>query len=90
MYSWHIFLLPVAVVGLVVAHVLLVRRHGIVPPFILDEHKTLAAVATDGAAPPTAEAERSAAAEAADVPDRQSEPAIEAQSPPTGEPEPTG
>ena len=26
-------LLPLAVVGLVVAHVLLVRKHGVVPPF---------------------------------------------------------
>jgi Cytochrome b(N-terminal)/b6/petB len=33
MYSYHIFLLPLVVVGLVVAHVLLVRKHGIVPPF---------------------------------------------------------
>jgi len=36
MYSYHVFLLPLAVVGLVGAHVLLVRRHGIVPPFRLD------------------------------------------------------
>jgi quinol-cytochrome oxidoreductase complex cytochrome b subunit len=28
-----VFLLPLAVVGLVVAHILLVRKHGIVPPF---------------------------------------------------------
>jgi hypothetical protein len=33
MYSYHILLLPVAVVALVVAHVLLVRKHGVVPPF---------------------------------------------------------
>jgi quinol-cytochrome oxidoreductase complex cytochrome b subunit len=33
MYSWHVLLLPVAVVALVIAHVLLVRRHGVVPPF---------------------------------------------------------
>jgi ubiquinol-cytochrome c reductase cytochrome b subunit len=33
MYSYHVLLLPVAVVALVVAHVLLVRRHGVVPPF---------------------------------------------------------
>jgi quinol-cytochrome oxidoreductase complex cytochrome b subunit len=33
MYSWHILLFPVAVVALVIAHVLLVRRHGVVPPF---------------------------------------------------------
>ncbi len=36
MYSWHIFLLPMAVVGLVVAHILLVRRHGVVPPYPLE------------------------------------------------------
>ena len=35
MYSYHVFLLPLAVVALVVAHVLLVRKHGIVPPFPL-------------------------------------------------------
>ncbi len=32
-YDYHVFLLPLVVVGLVVAHVLLVRRHGVVPPF---------------------------------------------------------
>jgi len=37
MYSYHILLLPVAVVALVVAHVLLVRKHGVVPPFELGE-----------------------------------------------------
>jgi ubiquinol-cytochrome c reductase cytochrome b subunit len=36
MYSYHVLLLPLAVVGLVAAHVLLVRRHGVVPPFPLD------------------------------------------------------
>jgi quinol-cytochrome oxidoreductase complex cytochrome b subunit len=35
MYSYHVLLLPAAVVGLVIAHVLLVRRHGVVPPFEL-------------------------------------------------------
>ena len=35
MYSYHVLLLPVVVVGLVSAHVLLVRRHGVVPPFEL-------------------------------------------------------
>ena len=33
MYTWHVILLPVAVVALVVWHVLLVRRHGVVPPY---------------------------------------------------------
>jgi quinol-cytochrome oxidoreductase complex cytochrome b subunit len=32
MYSYHVLLLPLAVVGIVVAHILLVRKHGIVPP----------------------------------------------------------
>jgi ubiquinol-cytochrome c reductase cytochrome b subunit len=32
MYSYHVLLLPLAVVGLVAAHILLVRKHGIVPP----------------------------------------------------------
>jgi hypothetical protein len=36
MYSYHVLLLPAAVIGLVIAHVLLVRRHGVVPPFVLD------------------------------------------------------
>jgi quinol-cytochrome oxidoreductase complex cytochrome b subunit len=93
MYSWHIFLLPVAVVALVAAHVLLVRKHGIVPPFVLDEHKAiLAAAASDGAAAaPAAEAEmdRPAAAQAGDAPGGQPEPASEAGTEPTGEPEPT-
>ena len=35
MYSWHIYLLPMAVVALVGVHVLLVRKHGVVPPFEL-------------------------------------------------------
>jgi ubiquinol-cytochrome c reductase cytochrome b subunit len=39
MYSYHILLLPLAVLGLVVAHVLLVRKHGVVPPFRLPEVK---------------------------------------------------
>ena len=33
MLMWHIVLLPLAVGVLVVLHVLLVRRHGVVPPF---------------------------------------------------------
>jgi hypothetical protein len=37
MYSYHVLLLPAAVVALVVAHVLLVRRHGVVPPFALED-----------------------------------------------------
>ena len=33
MYTFHVILLPTVVVALVVAHVLLVRRHGVVPPY---------------------------------------------------------
>jgi quinol---cytochrome c reductase cytochrome b subunit, bacillus type len=33
MYSYHVLLLPAAVIALVIAHVLLVRKHGVVPPF---------------------------------------------------------
>ena len=36
MYSYHVLLLPIAVVVLVSAHVLLVRRHGVVPPIELE------------------------------------------------------
>ena len=36
MYSYHVLLLPVALVVLVSAHVLLVRRHGVVPPIELE------------------------------------------------------
>ncbi|HEV3092898.1 MAG TPA: cytochrome b N-terminal domain-containing protein [Solirubrobacteraceae bacterium] len=43
MYSWHILLFPVAVVALVAGHVLLVRRHGVVPPFELAERSEPAA-----------------------------------------------
>ena len=56
MYTYHVLLLPVAVVGLVVAHVLLVRRHGVVPPFPLHEVGRTAATeapAPSAAAPPT-------------------------------------
>ena len=48
MYSYHVLLLPLAVVGLVVAHVLLVRKHGVVPPFQLPAAKP----ATDSGSPP--------------------------------------
>jgi hypothetical protein len=46
MYSYHVLLLPVAVIAFVSAHVLLVRRHGVVPPFELDKRR-LAFVASD-------------------------------------------
>jgi ubiquinol-cytochrome c reductase cytochrome b subunit len=37
MYSYHVLLLPLAVVAIVAAHILLVRKHGIVPPFQLSD-----------------------------------------------------
>ena len=37
MYSYHVLLLPLAVATLVAAHILLVRKHGIVPPFQLSD-----------------------------------------------------
>ncbi len=35
MYTYHVILLPVVVIALAVWHVLLVRRHGVVPPYQL-------------------------------------------------------
>jgi len=37
MYSYHVLLLPAAVVAIVTAPVLQVRKHGVVPPFELRE-----------------------------------------------------
>jgi Cytochrome b(N-terminal)/b6/petB len=33
MFTWHVVLLPLGIVALVIVHVLLVRKHGVVPPF---------------------------------------------------------
>jgi quinol-cytochrome oxidoreductase complex cytochrome b subunit len=51
MYSYHILLLPALVVAIVIAHVLLVRKHGVVPPFRLSAATQTAgaSVAQDGA-----------------------------------------
>jgi ubiquinol-cytochrome c reductase cytochrome b subunit len=54
MYSYHVFLLPLAVVALVTGHVLLVRRHGVVPPFVLEQPSD----ATAGPARPPAPRDR--------------------------------
>ncbi len=43
MYSYHVLLLPVAVIAIVVWHVLLVRKNGVVPPFELQQAKAVAA-----------------------------------------------
>jgi ubiquinol-cytochrome c reductase cytochrome b subunit len=50
MYSYHILLLPTAMIALVAAHVLLVRRHGVVPPFALAAADSHAAEADRAAA----------------------------------------
>ena len=49
MYSYHVLLLPVAVIALVGAHVLLVRKHGVVPPFELEQRKAALATAAASA-----------------------------------------
>jgi ubiquinol-cytochrome c reductase cytochrome b subunit len=36
MLMWHIVLLPLVIGVLTVVHILLVRRHGVVPPFALE------------------------------------------------------
>jgi ubiquinol-cytochrome c reductase cytochrome b subunit len=54
MYSYHILLLPAAVVVLVIAHVLLVRKHGVVPPFELSEKLAAAGGAAGGTVATTA------------------------------------
>jgi quinol-cytochrome oxidoreductase complex cytochrome b subunit len=33
MFTWHVVLLPLGIVALVVVHLLLVRKHGVVEPF---------------------------------------------------------
>ncbi len=53
MYSYHVLLLPLAVVALVAAHVLLVRKHGIVPPFDLSARANAIGLADDTRAVPT-------------------------------------
>jgi ubiquinol-cytochrome c reductase cytochrome b subunit len=52
MYSYHIYLLPVAVVLLVAAHVLLVRRNGVVPPFEVEQRLGSRPSATAGTESP--------------------------------------
>ena len=40
MFTWHVVLLPVAIVALTIGHLLLVRSHGVVPP--IEETEPLA------------------------------------------------
>jgi quinol-cytochrome oxidoreductase complex cytochrome b subunit len=51
MYSWHVLLLPVAVVVLVSLHVLLVRKHGVVPPFEFEQRRAALGASGDGQPP---------------------------------------
>jgi hypothetical protein len=53
MYSYHVLLLPVAVVVLVTAHVLLVRRHGVVPPFDVQVRRAQMTSPPDATTAPT-------------------------------------
>jgi ubiquinol-cytochrome c reductase cytochrome b subunit len=47
MYSYHVLLLPVAVMALIAAHILLVRKHGIVPPFDLSTRANATGLETE-------------------------------------------
>jgi ubiquinol-cytochrome c reductase cytochrome b subunit len=61
MYSYHMLLLPAAVVLLVGMHVLLVRKHGVVPPFTLEQRRAALAAAPssggDGSGAPNEQAQ---------------------------------
>jgi Cytochrome b(N-terminal)/b6/petB len=61
MYSYHVLLLPAAVVLLVGMHVLLVRKHGVVPPFTLEQRRAALAAAPssggDGSGAPNEQAQ---------------------------------
>jgi quinol-cytochrome oxidoreductase complex cytochrome b subunit len=54
MYSYHVLLLPIAVIALVAAHVLLVRKHGVVPPFGLERRTAAPAAKPDAESPAAA------------------------------------
>jgi ubiquinol-cytochrome c reductase cytochrome b subunit len=56
MLMWHIVLLPIGVVVIAGLHVLLVRRHGIVPPFAEDDGKEAEVDAKETAGAPEASA----------------------------------
>jgi Cytochrome b(N-terminal)/b6/petB len=64
MYSYHVLLLPAAVVALAAAHVLLVRRHGVVPPFEVSKRRAaLVGVSDSGGIGRPAEPAQSSATE---------------------------
>jgi ubiquinol-cytochrome c reductase cytochrome b subunit len=50
MYSYHVLVLPAAVILLVVVHILMVRNRGVVPPFELD--KRAESLTSAGGSPP--------------------------------------
>jgi len=54
MYSYHILLLPAAVVAIVVGHILLVRKHGVVPPFEVPSSATTSDADSDVGSEPAA------------------------------------
>jgi hypothetical protein len=72
MLLWHVMLLPLVVGVLVVWHVILVRRHGVVPPFDAVPPEPAGAAAAEPAEPEPAEPE---AAEAGAAGSRPGEPA---------------
>jgi quinol-cytochrome oxidoreductase complex cytochrome b subunit len=51
MLLWHVLLLPLVVGVLIVLHVLMVRRRGVVPPFGADAHQVEAGPASPPASP---------------------------------------
>ncbi|MBV9801172.1 MAG: cytochrome b N-terminal domain-containing protein [Solirubrobacterales bacterium] len=79
MYSYHVLLLPAAVVAIVIAHILLVRRHGVVPPFRLSSAPVTrtpadGAPATDGAPDVGATVTTAPANRGGSAPDRERSP----------------
>ena len=75
MYSWHVLLLPLAVVALVGAHILLVRKHGIVPPFALAGAEGAGSTSSDGARAASSETSASSETPASTpTPGRRTEP----------------
>jgi Cytochrome b(N-terminal)/b6/petB len=87
MYSYHVLLLPVVVVAVVVWHILLVRRHGVVPPFPVFAAAEPSAQSPAAAQSPPPSAQ-SPAAPAQSPPPSAHSPAAPAQSPPAQPPPP--
>ena len=52
MFTYHVILLPVIVVALAAWHVLLVRRHGVVPPYSARAAGLVRAEGAGGTGPP--------------------------------------